>query len=84
VRVLSQDDLVAPRLADYLRRHPEMDARLARTGRCRYLTTDANEHFDHLAEIFMGHPIKSETVELKVDGLAKSRHPGENRGPGEL
>jgi hypothetical protein len=42
-----------------------MDARLARTGRCRYLTTDASEHFDHLAEIFMGHPIKSERVELE-------------------
>jgi len=65
VRVLSQDDLVAPRLADYLRRHPEMEARLARTGRCRYLTTDASEHFDRLAEIFMGHPIKSERIELE-------------------
>ena len=68
VRVLAQDDLVAPRLADYLRRHPEIDARLARTGRCRYLTTDASEHFDRLAEIFMGHPIASETVLLKSLG----------------
>jgi glutamate racemase len=64
VKVLSQDDLVAPRLADYLRRHPEMEARLARGGNCRFLTTDASAHFDHLAEIFMGHPIASETVEL--------------------
>ena len=64
VKVLSQDELVAPRLADYLRRHPELEARIARDGRCRYLTTDASAHFDHLAEIFMGHPIASETVEL--------------------
>jgi len=64
VKVLSQDELVAPRLADYLRRHPELESRLARDGRCRYLTTDASAHFDHLAEIFMGHPIASETVEL--------------------
>ena len=64
VRVLSQDDLVASRLADYLQRHPEMADRLARSGSTRYLTTDASEHFDHLAEIFMGHPIASETVEL--------------------
>jgi hypothetical protein len=63
VRVLSQDELVAPRLADYLRRHPEMDLRLARSGSCRYLTTDASDHFDHLAEIFMGRPIKSERVD---------------------
>ena len=65
VAVLSQDDLVAPRLADYLRRHPEMEARLARGGNRRFLTTDASAHFDHLAEIFMGHPIASETVELE-------------------
>jgi len=64
VTVLSQDVLVPPRLADYLRRHPEMEVRLARGGRCRYLTTDASAHFDHLAEIFMGHSIASETVEL--------------------
>jgi len=65
VKVLAQDELVAPRLADYLLRHPEMAARLARGGRCRYLTTDASAHFDHLAEIFMGRPISSETVELE-------------------
>jgi glutamate racemase len=64
VKVLSQDDLVAPRLADYLRRHPEMAVRLAASGRRRYLTTDTSAHFDHLAEIFMGVPISSETVEL--------------------
>jgi glutamate racemase len=65
VKVLSQDELVAPRLADYLRRHPEIDARLSRGGGCRFRTTDASAHFDHLAEIFMGHPIASETVELR-------------------
>jgi glutamate racemase len=64
VKVLSQDELVAPRLADYLKRNPEMEARIARRGDCRFLTTDASAHFDHLAEIFMGHPIASETVVL--------------------
>jgi len=41
-----------------------MEVRLSRGGGCRFLTTDASAHFDHLAEIFMGHPIASETVEL--------------------
>jgi glutamate racemase len=65
VKVLAQDELVAPRLAEYLHRHPEMAARIANSGRCRYLTTDSSAHFDHLAEIFMGKPIASETVELE-------------------
>jgi glutamate racemase len=64
VRILSQDALVAPSLADYLLRHPEMEARLSRGGGCHYLTTDQCEFFDHLAEIFMGRAVSSEKVEL--------------------
>lgn len=64
VRILSQDEVVAPSLASYLSRHPEMEARLSRGGTCHYLTTDRCEHFDHLAEIFMGHAVSSEKVEL--------------------
>ncbi len=64
LRILSQDDLVAPSLASYLARHPEIEARLSRGGDCRYLTTDQCQHFDRLAEIFMGHPVASRKVEL--------------------
>jgi glutamate racemase len=64
VDLISQDEMVAPSLADYLKRHPEMDTRLTRGGSCRFLTTDTCEHFDHLAEIFMGHAIQSEKVEV--------------------
>jgi glutamate racemase len=64
VAILSQDELVAPKLADYLIRHPEMASRLTRGGGCRYLTTDTSAHFDHLAEIFLGQPVASESVEL--------------------
>lgn len=62
VRIVSQDDIVAPSLADYLQRHPEMENRLTRGGSCRFLTTDACEHFDRLAEVFMGHRIMSEKI----------------------
>jgi glutamate racemase len=64
VAILAQDALVAPSLADYLGRHPEMDARLSRRGTCHYLTTDTADHFDHLAEVFLGRPIASEKIEL--------------------
>ncbi len=62
IKILSQDELVAPSLADYLKRHPEMKLRISQNGTCRYLTTDVCEHFDNLARIFMGHPIASEKV----------------------
>jgi glutamate racemase len=64
VAILSQDQIVAPSLADYLRRHPEMESRLSRGGTCRFLTTDTCDHFDHLAEVFMGQRIASEKIEL--------------------
>lgn len=64
LRIVSQDDLVAPSLAEYLNRHPEHEPRISRGGGCRYLTTDSCQHFDHLAEIFMGHAIASEPAEL--------------------
>ena len=64
LNILAQGEIVAPSLADYLKRHPEMDQRLSRGGSCHFLTTDQCEHFDHLAEIFMGERIASERVEL--------------------
>jgi glutamate racemase len=64
VAILSQDQIVAPSLADYLRRHLELEGRLSRGGSCRFLTTDTCEHFDHLAEVFMGQRIASEKIEL--------------------
>jgi len=65
VRILSQDELVAPSLADYLKRHPEIESLVSRGGGCRYQTTDQCDHFDRLARIFMGQDIASEKVELK-------------------
>jgi len=68
VAVLSQGDIVAPSLGDYLRRHPEMEACLSRGGDTTFLTTDTSESFDRLAELFLGHPVQSERVELAADG----------------
>jgi len=64
ITILSQDELVAPSLADYLKRHPEQEAKLSRGKACRYLTTDVCEHFNHLAEVFMGQGISSEKVDI--------------------
>jgi glutamate racemase len=64
VPVLSQGAIVAPSLADYLARHPEMEARLSRGGATSFLTTDQSESFDRLAELFLGQPVRSERVEI--------------------
>jgi glutamate racemase len=64
VDILVQGDIVAPRLVDYLARHPEIESALSRGGTQRFLTTDRTEGFDRLSEAFLGHPVVSERVEI--------------------
>ena len=64
VGIIEQGPIVAESLADYLRRHPEMDARLTRGGTCRYLTTDVADKFAELASIFTGEAVQAVKVTL--------------------
>lgn len=59
IRVVVQGDIVAESLADYLRRHPDMDGRLTRGGSVDYLTTGDPDAFDRLAAVFTGQPVRS-------------------------
>lgn len=64
INILSQGALVADSLTDYLRRHPEMDARITRRGTTRYLTTEQAERFAGQAALFMGTPVDACRIEL--------------------
>jgi glutamate racemase len=62
--LICSGQVTAAKLVDYLKRHPEMEARLSRGSSRRYLTTDLTPRFKQLASLFMGHPLSSEVVEL--------------------
>lgn len=62
--IICSGEVAAVKLADYLRRHPEIETRLSRRGRRHYLTTDLTPRFQALASLFMGEPIAPEIVEL--------------------
>ena len=64
ITVLSQGDIVAKSLADYLQRHPEIATRCSQNGTRRFLTTDSTDDFDAHAKIFFGKEVQSEFVEL--------------------
>lgn len=64
IQIVRQGDIVARSLKDYLRRHPEMDARLTRGGHTQYLTTENPEKFSELATLFLGHPISARHIEF--------------------
>lgn len=53
VRVITQGEIVADSLRDYLYRHPEIDERCSKNGECRYLTTENAMRFSEMASIFM-------------------------------
>ncbi len=59
VQVLTQGDIVAESLLDYLHRHPEMDSRITRGGAVEYITTEEADKFASLAAVFMGAPVKA-------------------------
>lgn len=64
ITILSQGDIVAASLTDYLSRHPDMEARLTRGTSCRYLTTDAPDRFSAAAAVFLGEPVAASRATL--------------------
>ena len=64
IEILDQGRLVADRLATWMARHPEMEARLERGGTRRYLTTDDPAWFADRAAAVLGQPIVAEAVHL--------------------
>lgn len=57
IQIVSQGDLVSNSLKDYLQRHPEMEERCTRGGKCCYFTTESEDKFKGSATIFLNEPI---------------------------
>jgi glutamate racemase len=57
VRVLSQDEIIPPKLKNYLMRHPEMEERLSKNGSFEVFATDVNSSFLKNVEKLMGEDI---------------------------
>jgi glutamate racemase len=65
IKVISQGDIVADSLVNYLQRHPEMHNILSKTGSQRFFTTtDDTADFDHYAGIFFQAPVKSAFADI--------------------
>ena len=64
IRLISQGEIVADSLKDYLQRHPEMEARIDRGGSVRFFTTDDAAGFDAKGTLFFGETLSAEHVQL--------------------
>ncbi len=69
VEVISQGEIVADKLEDYLSRHPEMERQCRKGGQTIYLTTGSAADFDSMAAIFMAQPVHSRHVKLQLPGV---------------
>jgi glutamate racemase len=64
VTIVSQGEIVAASLDDYLQRHNEIESRLSKHGLRVFFTTDSTEDFDNHASIFFGEPVQSKHAHL--------------------
>ncbi|MEO5683356.1 MAG: glutamate racemase [Chitinophagaceae bacterium] len=65
VTLLSQGQIVADSLADYLQRHPNVEQQCSKNGRQEFFTTDSTEDFDNHATHFFGQAVKSVHVDVE-------------------
>ena len=69
ISIISQGEIVANSLVDYLQRHPKIVARISasspsRSERCLYLTTESAKKFEESASLFLAEPIRAQHIEL--------------------
>jgi glutamate racemase len=64
VKLISQGEIVATSLIDYLHRHPEIDKQCKKEGRREFFTTDSTSDFDEHAQIFYGEKLNSSHIDL--------------------
>jgi glutamate racemase len=64
VTIISQGEIVANSLSEYLERHPAMEQRCSRGKSRVFYTTDSTEDFDNHASIFFGENISSQRIVL--------------------
>jgi glutamate racemase len=65
VQVIPQGKIIAESLKDYLKRHPEMDAKCTKNSKRVFFTTESKEIFIERAQIFIKELATVERIELK-------------------
>jgi glutamate racemase len=66
VRMVTQGPIVAAKLADYLKRHPEIEQKIDKAGSRLFLTTESSDRATRLAHFFYDKAIEMESVSLPV------------------
>jgi glutamate racemase len=65
ISVVSQADIVAQSLCDYLNRHPEHEIKCSKGGERYFYTTDSADIFNKHASVFLGSDIESRRIQIQ-------------------
>lgn len=65
VKIIPQGEYVANSLKDYMVRHPEIDVKCSKGGRCHYMTTENVDKFSESAQLFLHETVDVEQVTLE-------------------
>jgi len=69
VRLISEEEVVPAKLKDYLFRHQELEKRLKREKKVRYLVTAYSQRFEEISKMFLKSNVSFEKVEIKSQFL---------------
>jgi len=64
ISIVSQGDIVAGSLEDYLSRHHEIESKCAKNGTINFLTTENPEKFNCLASLFLNRTVEADRIIL--------------------
>ncbi|MDL2224137.1 glutamate racemase [Bacteroidales bacterium OttesenSCG-928-M06] len=64
ISLISQGKYVAQSLGDYLRRHPEMNQLCSQRGTVRFYTTESEEKFKDMANVFLQDEITAKRISM--------------------
>lgn len=64
IKVVSQDDVLPTKLKSYLERHPEIEEKLEKNAKHRFMVTDLNEGYLRVANSFTKRHLAIEVVEI--------------------
>lgn len=64
VKLISQGEIVAESLKDYLHRHPEIETKISKESKSVFYTTDSTEDFNNKATIFFGEKVEAKHLDL--------------------
>lgn len=64
VQLVSQGEIVAESLKDYLHRHPEIESRITKESKRNFYTTDSADDFNNKATIFFGEKVDARHLDL--------------------